>query len=74
MARFNFRTGICIVSPHAEDARAPDSIQEAWYVEKVYRPPQRWTFDIVAIAALEQPQADPESSTGAKMFVASRSA
>jgi len=58
MSRFKCPTGICIVGPHPEDARAPDSIEEAWLLEKLYGRAQRWTLDIVPVEELTPQNTD----------------
>ncbi|HXZ51274.1 MAG TPA: hypothetical protein VEH51_04670 [Burkholderiales bacterium] len=65
MARCDYRTGICITGPFEEDPRAPDSIEEAWLLEKLYGPPQRWVLDIVPLRDLSAPSLDP----GERFFV-----
>ena len=63
MSRFKCPTGICIVGPHLNDARAPDSIEEAWLLEKLYGPAQRWTLDIVPVEELT-----PQNTDAGEMF------
>jgi hypothetical protein len=58
MARYDYPTGICITGPMAEDCRAPDSLEEAWLLEKLYGPPQRWVIAIVPIAEIVAPAVD----------------
>jgi hypothetical protein len=58
MARYKYPTGICITGPMEDDCRAPDSIEEAWLLEKLYGPPQRWVFDVVPLAELQAPSVD----------------
>ena len=58
MSRFECPPGIYIVGPHLEDARAPDSIEEAWLLEKLYGPAQRWTLDIVPVEELTSQNTD----------------
>jgi len=59
MSRFNEPMGIVIAGPHTEDARAPASLEEAWLLERLYGPAQRWTIDIVPVKALIEQKADP---------------
>ena len=58
MARYGYPTGIRITGPMEEDCRAPDSIEEAWLLEKLYGPPQRWIFDIVPLPELRTSAVD----------------
>jgi hypothetical protein len=58
MARYDYPAGICITGPMAEDCRIPESIEEAWLLEKVYGPPQRWVFAIVPADELRAPPLD----------------
>lgn len=59
MTRYAFPTGICITGPMAEDCRAPRNPEEAWLLEKLYGPPQRWVFDIRPLDELRALSADP---------------
>lgn len=59
MGRYDHPTGICITGPFEEDPRAPASIEEAWLLERIYGPPQRWVLDIVPLDELSAPAADP---------------
>jgi hypothetical protein len=59
MARYEYPTGICITGPFEEDPRAPDSIEEAWLLERLYGPAQRWVLDIVPLAELSAASTDP---------------
>lgn len=59
MARYDFPTGICITGPFEEDPRAPDGIEEAWLLERLYGRPQRWVLAIVPLAELSAPEIDP---------------
>jgi hypothetical protein len=58
MARYEYPTGICITGPMETDCRAPDGIEEAWLLEKLYGPPQRWIFAIVPKEEIESPAVD----------------
>jgi len=58
MARYAYPTGICITGPMAEDCRAPRDLEEAWLLEKLYGPPQRWVFDIMPLDELRALLAD----------------
>ena len=62
MARYDYPTGICIMGPMAEDCRAPRNLEEAWLLERLYGPPQRWVFDIAPLAELRALSADPGES------------
>jgi len=42
-----------------QDCRAPESVEEAWLLEKLYGPPQRWVLDIVPLQELSAPSLDP---------------
>jgi hypothetical protein len=55
MAAFRFPTGVRITGPMQEDCRAPDSLEEAWLIEKAYGPAPRWVLEIVPLATLEHP-------------------
>lgn len=59
MARYQYPTGICIMGPMEEDCRAPDSVEEAWLIEKLYGPPPRWILHIVPLEELAAPSFDP---------------
>ena len=59
IACYDYPTGICIVGPFAEDPRAPTSIEEAWLLEKLYGPPQRWILSIVPLEELAELSVDP---------------
>lgn len=59
MARYAYPTGICIMGPLEEDSRAPDSVEEAWLLEKLYGPPQRWILSIVPLEEFAEPSVDP---------------
>jgi hypothetical protein len=49
MSRHECPTGVRIMGPFEEDSRAPDSVEEAWLLEKLYGPPQRWVLEIVPL-------------------------
>jgi hypothetical protein len=59
MAQYNYPTGVCITGPFEADCRAPESVEEAWLIEKLYGPPQRWVIDIVPLHELGAPSLDP---------------
>jgi hypothetical protein len=42
-----------------EDPRAPESVEEAWLLERLYGPPQRWILNIVPLEELERPSVEP---------------
>jgi hypothetical protein len=48
------------MGPFEEDSRAPDSVKEAWLLEKLYGPPQRWVLEIVPLEEFQDE--DMESS------------
>jgi hypothetical protein len=54
MAKHQNPTGLLIMGPMEEDPRAPESLEEAWALEKVYGPPQRWILDILPLGVLNQ--------------------
>jgi hypothetical protein len=58
MARFAFATAVLITGPMLHDCRAPDSVEEAWILERAYGPPQRWVIDIVPKRSLEKTPVD----------------
>jgi len=58
MERYEYPTGVCITGPMENDCRAPSSVEEAWLLEKLYGPAQRWVFDIVPIEELWAPSVD----------------
>jgi len=66
MVQYDYPTGICITGPFEEDCRAPGNLEEAWVLEKLYGPPQRWVLDIVPLQELSAPSFDP----GEAFFVA----
>ena len=41
------------------DCRAPDSLKEAWLLERAYGPPPRWVIDIVPRRTLEETPIEP---------------
>jgi hypothetical protein len=53
MKVFAVAAAVLIMGPMLHDCRAPDSLEEAWVLEKLYGPPQRWVIDIVARRSLE---------------------
>ena len=58
MACFAFATAVLITGPMLHDCRAPDSVEEAWILERAYGPPQRWVLDIVSKRSLEKTPVD----------------
>ena len=58
MARFAFATAVLITGPMLHDCRAPESVEEAWILERAYGPPQRWVIDIVPKRSLEKTPVD----------------
>jgi hypothetical protein len=59
MARYDYPTGLCITGPFERDCRAPESVEEAWLLEKLYGPPQRWVLAIVPLWELAATTPDP---------------
>ncbi len=59
MAYFAFATAVLITGPMLNDCRAPDSVEEAWLLERAYGPPPRWVIDIVPRPALEKVPVEP---------------
>jgi len=59
MACFAFATAVLITGPMLNDCRAPDSVEEAWLLERAYGPPPRWVIDIVPKPALEKVAVEP---------------
>jgi hypothetical protein len=59
MARYEYPTGICITGPMENDCRAPGSLEEAWFLEKLYGPPPLWVFHIAPLDELAAPSVDP---------------
>ena len=62
MARYSYPTGARITGPFEEDCRAPDSVEEAWLLEMLYGPAQRWVLDIVPLQELSVLALDPGES------------
>ena len=54
MAKYQSPTGILIMGPMEENSLAPDSIEEAWMLERLYGPPQRWILDILPLEEITQ--------------------
>jgi hypothetical protein len=44
---------VLIMGPMAQDSRAPVTIEEAWLLEKLYGPAQRWVIDVVPEQSLK---------------------
>ena len=59
MARYDYPTGLRITGPFEQDCRAPESIEEAWLIEKLYGPAQRWVLAIVPLWELAATAPDP---------------
>jgi hypothetical protein len=59
MACFAFATAVLVTGPMLHDCRAPDSVEEAWLLERAYGPPQRWVIDIIPTRALERIPVEP---------------
>ena len=62
MARYECPTGIQITGPLEEDCRAPESVEDAWILEKLYGPPQRWVLNIVPVDELDEKAIDTGES------------
>lgn len=62
MARHDYPTGVCITGPFEQDCRAPESVEEAWLLERLYGPAPRWVLDIVPLREFAAPSADPGES------------
>jgi hypothetical protein len=54
MAVFAFATAVLVTGPMVHDCRAPDSLEEAWLLERAYGPPPRWVIEIVPRDTLEK--------------------
>jgi hypothetical protein len=59
MARYKYPTGICITGAYERDCRAPESLEEAWLLERLYGRAPRWVLDIVPLQELAKPSLDP---------------
>jgi hypothetical protein len=59
MGRYAAVTAILIIGPLLNDCRAPDSLEEAWLLERLYGPPQRWVLDIVPLHAIANVPVEP---------------
>ena len=59
MACFAFATAVLITGPMLHDCRAPDSLEEAWLLERAYGPSPRWVIDIVPRRTLEETPIEP---------------
>ena len=62
IARYKYPTGIRIIGPLEEDCRAPESVEDAWLIEKLYGPPQRWVLTMVPLDELEEKTVEPGES------------
>ena len=62
MARYKRPAAIRITGPYENDCRAPESVEDAWLIEKLYGPPQRWVLNIVPLDELEEEAIDPGES------------
>ena len=54
MAKYQGSTEILIMGPMEDDSRAPDSVEEAWMLERLYGPPQRWVLDMLPPGVVTQ--------------------
>ena len=58
IAKHRFPSGIMILGPLEQDVRAPDSVEEAWMLERAYGPAQRWVVDILPLRVIDQVPGD----------------
>jgi hypothetical protein len=65
MGRVGRPAGIRIMGPMSEDPRAPSSVEEAWMLERLYGPPQKWVLHIVPVDELE----DEETDVGEEIYL-----
>lgn len=59
MKQFAVVAAVLIMGPMLHDCRAPDSVEEAWLLERLYGPPQRWVIDVVPGRSLEKLPIEP---------------
>ena len=45
--------GVSIVGPLDRDTRASENPEEAWAVQKLYGPPQRWVLTLLPLVAFD---------------------
>ena len=64
IGRFATPAGVLITGPLKEDPRAPSDLEEAWALERLYGPPQRWVLDIRPLSELAEMPFEP----GANLF------
>jgi hypothetical protein len=62
MARYDYPTAVCITGPFERDCRAPQTVEEAWLIEKLYGPAPRWVLEIVPLQEIVAPSIDPGES------------
>ena len=62
MARYDYPTAVYITGPFERDCRAPETVEEAWLIEKLYGPAPRWILDIVPLQEVAAPSIDPGES------------
>ena len=68
MSRYECPTGVRIVGPFEEDSRAPESVEEAWVLEKLYGPPQRWVLKIVPLEEFQEEDMEPSETFHVGVF------
>ena len=59
MAQVALFAVVLITGPMADDCRAPTNLEEAWLLEQLYGPAQRWIIDVVPEQALRGLAVDP---------------
>jgi hypothetical protein len=59
MAQLAVIAVVLIMGPMVEDCRAPANLEEAWLIEQLYGPAQRWVIDVVPEQALETLSLEP---------------
>jgi len=59
MAQLAVVAVVLVMDPMAEDCRAPANPEEAWLLEQLYGPAQRWVIDVVPEQALKALPVDP---------------
>jgi hypothetical protein len=62
IAQYPYPVGVRIIGPLQEDCRAPESLEDAWLIEKLYGPPQRWVLTIVPLDEFDEGTVDPGES------------
>jgi hypothetical protein len=59
MARYKYRTGICITGPYEQDCRAPADLEEAWLLDKLYGRAPRWVLEVIPLEDLSRLSLEP---------------